>query len=57
MGTIWINDRLPTAKDADLHGMVLWGKQAGFLMHWQGVRTHEYWAHTSAWKQLNTTEN
>lgn len=48
---VWINDKLPNAEDGDLHGMVLWGKQAGFLMHWQGVRVGEYWAHASAWKQ------
>lgn len=48
--TVWINDRLPKAEDGDLHGMVLWGKQAGLLMHWQGVRNNEYWAHTSAWR-------
>ena len=45
----WINDRLPTQQDGDLHGMVLWGKQAGLLMPWQGVRPHEWWRHSSAW--------
>lgn len=48
--TNWINNRLPGPEDADLHGMVLWGKHAGFLMHWQGVRSGEYWAHSSAWQ-------
>ena len=48
--SIWISDKLPEPEDADLHGMVLWGKQPGLLMHWKGVRKHEYWAHTSAWK-------
>jgi len=45
----WVNDRLPTQQDGDLHGKVLWGKQAGLLMPWQGVRSHEWWAHSSAW--------
>jgi hypothetical protein len=48
--TEWINNRLPTERDGDLHGMVLWGKQAGLLMDWRGVRKDEFWAHTSAWK-------
>jgi len=48
--SIWVNEKLPEFDDADLHGMVLWGKQAGLLMHWKGVREHEYWAHSSAWK-------
>jgi hypothetical protein len=47
----WINDRLPAQQDGDLHGMVLWGKQAGLLMPWQGVRLHEWWAHSSAWTE------
>lgn len=47
---IWCNDRLPAEKDADPQGMVLWGKQPGFLMHWTGVRENEYWAHSSAWQ-------
>jgi hypothetical protein len=45
----WITDRRPTQEDGDLQGMVLWGKQAGLLMHWDGVRHGEAWAHTSAW--------
>jgi len=45
----WTSQRQPEAGDADLHGMVLWGKQAGLLMHWSGVRAGEHWAHSSAW--------
>lgn len=55
--SIWINSRLPGEKDADIHGMVLWGKQAGFLMPWQGVREHEYWSHSSAWNQKSDQSN
>jgi hypothetical protein len=51
--SLWFNDRLPTQQDGDLHGMVLWGKQAGLLMSWQGVRPHEWWAHSSAWGKLD----
>jgi hypothetical protein len=50
--SIWINDRLPTLEDADLHGMVRWGKnQPGMLMNWRGVRANEFWSHSSAWKR------
>lgn len=52
----WCNSKLPTPQDADLHGMVLWGKQDGLLMHWKGVRAQEYWAHTSAWKPSRSCE-
>ena len=51
--TLWVNDRLPVFADADLHGMVLWGKQPGLLMHWKGVRAQEYWAHSAAWEPQN----
>jgi hypothetical protein len=47
----WVNSRTPTKQDADFQGMVLWGKQDGLLMNWRGVRTGEYWAHSSAWQQ------
>jgi hypothetical protein len=48
--SIWINNRLPTLEDADLHGIVRWGKNhAGMLMHWKGVRSNEFWSHSSAW--------
>lgn len=53
---LWINHRLPTQQDADLHGMVLWGKLPGMLMHWQGVRMHEYWAHSTAWTESSKTQ-
>ncbi|MGA1713052.1 MAG: hypothetical protein ACO4CS_17345 [bacterium] len=50
--SIWINNRLPTLEDADLHGMVRWGKdKPGMLMHWKGVRANEFWSHSSAWKR------
>ena len=48
---VWRNDQPPTQQDGDLHGMVLWGKQAGLLMPWQGVRLHEWWAHSSTWSE------
>jgi hypothetical protein len=51
---LWINNRLPTQDDADLQGMILWGKHDGFLMNWRGVRSGEYWAHSSAWKKPAT---
>jgi len=47
---VWINDRLPTQQDGDLHGMVLWGKHDGLLMPWGGVRIHEWWARSLAWQ-------
>lgn len=47
----WITDRTPTQLDGDLHGMVLWGKHAGLLMDWRGVRAGEPWAHSSAWRE------
>lgn len=31
--SVWIDNRLPESEDADLHGMVLWGKQPGLLIH------------------------
>lgn len=47
----WTADRLPTADDADLHGMVRWGPlQPGLMMPWQDVRRGEQWARTSAWQ-------
>jgi hypothetical protein len=47
----WHIDRLPTADDADLHGMVRWGPTTpGLLTHWRDVRPGEAWSHTSAWR-------
>jgi hypothetical protein len=47
----WHCDRLPTADDADLHGLVRWRPDApGLLMPWQDVRVGESWAHTAAWR-------
>jgi len=47
----WHCDRLPTADDADLHGMVRWGPdKPGLLMPWQDVRPGESWARTAAWQ-------
>jgi len=49
--TQWITDRLPTAADADLHGMVRWGpNQPGLLCLWSEVRPGESWSHSSAWQ-------
>jgi hypothetical protein len=49
--TQWHTDRLPTADDADLHGMVRWGPTTpGLLMQWQDVRPGEPWSHTSVWR-------
>ena len=45
----WITDRLPTAADGDLQGMVLWGQHAGLLIRWDEVRPGEAWAHSAAW--------
>jgi hypothetical protein len=53
----WINDRLPTQQDGDLHGTVLWGKQAGLLMPWQGVRAGEWWKHSSAWEKSDSQKS
>jgi hypothetical protein len=53
----WTNNRPPIEDDADLHGMVLWGKQAGLLMHWSGVRAGEHWAHSSAWTPKQDKNN
>jgi hypothetical protein len=48
--TEWIKDRLPTANDADLHGLVRWNPMLpGMLMRWDDVRPGEAWRHTSAW--------
>lgn len=48
----WINNRLPVLDDADLQGMVRWGKNhPGMLMDWRGVRLGEYWSHSSAWAE------
>jgi hypothetical protein len=48
--TNWIKDRLPTANDADLHGLVRWNPMLpGMLMRWDDVRPGEAWRHTSAW--------
>jgi hypothetical protein len=48
--TDWIQDRVPAAEDADLHGMVRWGpRMPGLLMRWDEVRPGEPWQHTSAW--------
>jgi hypothetical protein len=47
----WHTDRLPTAADADLHGLVRWRPEAsGLMMRWDDVRPGEAWAHTSAWR-------
>jgi hypothetical protein len=47
----WHCDRLPTADDADLQGLVRWRPDApGLLMNWQDVRAGESWARTAAWQ-------
>jgi hypothetical protein len=47
----WHVDRLPTADDADLQGLVRWRPDApGLLMNWQDVRVGESWARTAAWQ-------
>lgn len=47
----WVADRLPTADDGDLEGLVRWGPlQPGLLIYWSDVRPGESWAHTSAWR-------
>jgi hypothetical protein len=47
----WHRDRLPTAADADLHGLVRWGpNHPGLMMPWHDVRPGESWTHTSAWR-------
>jgi len=49
--TNWICNRLPTEKDADIHGMVLWQPdRPGLLMHWSEVRPGEVWGRSSAWQ-------
>jgi hypothetical protein len=46
----WHTDRLPTAEDGDLQGMVRWNPRLpGMLTHWSDVRLGEAWCHTSAW--------
>jgi|GEM_PF-4916780 len=52
----WHTDRLPTAEDADPHGMVRWGpSHPGLLCRWDRVRPGEPWAHSSAWRPPETT--
>jgi hypothetical protein len=47
----WIRDRLPTAADADLHGMVRWNPMLpGMLVRWDDVRTGEVWSRSAAWQ-------
>lgn len=51
MSNDWINHRLPTAADADEHGMVRWGPQLpGMLCRWDEVRAGEMWRRSSAWQ-------
>jgi hypothetical protein len=48
---IWTADRLPTAQDGDLQGMVRWSPHhPGMLTHWSDVRPGEKWAHSSSWQ-------
>lgn len=45
-----ITDRLPTADDADLHGLVRWDPRLpGMMVRWDTVRLGEAWCHTSSW--------
>jgi hypothetical protein len=47
----WIRDRLPTAADADLHGMVRWNPMLpGMLIRWDEVRDGEQWSRSAAWQ-------
>lgn len=49
--TTWHTDRLPTAADADLHGLVRWSPHhPGLLVPWHNVRHGEPWTHSAAWR-------
>lgn len=46
----WITERLPTATDGDIFGMVRWSpSHPGMLCRWDEVRSGEAWQYSSAW--------